>query len=40
LPLFLELVRRVSESDPELARDALAGLRAYERAPRVQRPEP
>ena len=40
MPLFLELVRRVAESDPELARDALAGLRAYESAPRVQRPEP
>jgi polyhydroxyalkanoate synthase len=40
LPLFLELVRRVAESDPELARDALAGLRAYESAPRVARPEP
>ena len=31
LPLFLELVREVSERDPELARDALAGLRVYER---------
>ena len=40
MPLFLELVRRVAESDPELARDALAGLRAYESAPRVARPEP
>jgi polyhydroxyalkanoate synthase len=28
----------VSEREPELARDALAGLRAYERAPRRQRP--
>jgi polyhydroxyalkanoate synthase len=35
LPLFLELVREVSERDPELARDALAGLRAYEAAPRA-----
>src|SRR5436309_3571365 len=34
LPLFLELLREVSERDPELARDALAGLCAYERAPR------
>jgi polyhydroxyalkanoate synthesis regulator protein len=32
LPLFLELVREVSERDPELARAALAGLRAYEEA--------
>jgi polyhydroxyalkanoate synthase len=37
LPLFLELVRRVSESDPELARDALIGLRAYETAERRPR---
>jgi polyhydroxyalkanoate synthase len=34
LPLFLELVREVSTRDPRLASDALAGLRAYERAPR------
>jgi polyhydroxyalkanoate synthase subunit PhaC len=40
LPLFLELVRRVSQSDPELARDALAGLRAYESAERRARPAP
>jgi polyhydroxyalkanoate synthase len=40
LPLFLELVREVSERDPELARAALAGLRAYEQAPRRQRPPP
>jgi polyhydroxyalkanoate synthase len=40
LPLFLELVREVSERDPRLAADALAGLRAYERAPRRQRPPP
>jgi polyhydroxyalkanoate synthase len=33
LPLFLGLVREVSVRDPVLARDALAGLRAYERAP-------
>src|SRR6478672_5599158 len=38
LPLFLELVRRVSERDPRLAADALAGLRAYETAPRRERP--
>jgi polyhydroxyalkanoate synthase len=38
LPLFLELVRQVSERDPKLAADALAGLRAYEDAPRRKRP--
>jgi polyhydroxyalkanoate synthase len=40
LPLFLELVRRASEHDPELARAALAGLRAYETAPRLSRAAP
>jgi poly[(R)-3-hydroxyalkanoate] polymerase subunit PhaC len=40
LPLFLALVRQVSERDPGLARDALAGLRAYERADRRERPPP
>jgi polyhydroxyalkanoate synthase len=40
LPLFLDLLRRVSADDPELARDALAGLKAYERAPRVAAPPP
>jgi polyhydroxyalkanoate synthase len=40
LPLFLELVRQVSERDPELARDALMGLRAYESAKRLPRPAP
>ncbi|HEX2803800.1 MAG TPA: alpha/beta hydrolase [Sphingomicrobium sp.] len=34
LPLFLELVRAVSEREPELAAKALAGLAKYERAPR------
>lgn len=34
LPLFLELLREVSERDPDLAHDALAGLRAYASAPR------
>ena len=34
LPLFLELVRAASEIDPRLGRDALAGLAAYELAPR------
>jgi polyhydroxyalkanoate synthase len=38
LPLFLELVREVSERDPKLAAEALLGLRAYERAPRRERP--
>lgn len=38
LPLFLELLREVSEHDPDLAREALAGLRAYECFGR--RPEP
>ena len=40
LPLFLELLRKISLDDPELAREALAGLRAYERAPRRERPNP
>ncbi len=40
LPLFLELVRDVSSRDPQLAANALAGLRAYERAPRRDRPPP
>src|SRR5947208_12830645 len=38
LPLFLELVREVSERDPQMAADALVGLRAYESAPRRERP--
>src|SRR3954452_23121175 len=40
LPLFLELLRRVSESEPDMARDALAGLRAYADAPRAEPPAP
>jgi polyhydroxyalkanoate synthase len=36
LPLFLELVRQVSSQDPALARRALMGLDAYEKAPRPQ----
>jgi polyhydroxyalkanoate synthase len=40
LPLFLELVRQVSQSDPELARDALAGLTAYAAARRDSSREP
>lgn len=38
LPLFLDLVRQVSVQDPQLGADALAGLRAYEHAPRRERP--
>lgn len=38
MPLFLELVRRVAETDVQLARDALTGLRAYAAAPPVQAP--
>jgi polyhydroxyalkanoate synthase len=38
LPLFLELLREVSERDPSLARDALVGLKAYETVPRRERP--
>jgi polyhydroxyalkanoate synthase len=37
LPLFLELVREVSARDPQLAAEALVGLRAYEQAPRRER---
>jgi polyhydroxyalkanoate synthase len=33
--LFLELLRKVSERDPDLARNALAGLRTYETAERT-----
>src|SRR6476661_7268646 len=40
LPLFLELLREVSEHDPEIARDALTGLRAYQGAVRRERPAP
>ena len=36
LPLFLELVRIVSEQQPELAARALEGLAKYERAERMQ----
>jgi len=36
--LFLELVREASAKDPQLAADALAGLRAYETAARRERP--
>jgi len=40
LPLFLELVRETAQHDPELARNALSGLRAYERSPWRERPAP
>jgi polyhydroxyalkanoate synthase len=40
LPLFLELVRRVSERDAKAARDALVGLRAYADAPTDEPPPP
>jgi polyhydroxyalkanoate synthase len=40
LPLFLELLREVSKRDPKLAAAALAGLGAYEQAPRRERPAP
>jgi polyhydroxyalkanoate synthase len=40
LPLFLELVREVAARDPKLGSEALAGLRAYEQAPRRVRPPP
>src|SRR5205085_4129662 len=40
LPLFLELVREVSARDPKMAAEALTGLRAYEQAPRRERPPP
>ena len=40
LPLFLELLRQVSECDPELTREALTGLRAYEAAERRPRLAP
>src|SRR4051794_17943681 len=40
LPLFLELLRKASENDHELARDALAGLRAYQSAQRSKAPPP
>jgi polyhydroxyalkanoate synthase len=38
--LFLDLVRQAAADDAELARDALAGLRAYEIAERPQREAP
>ena len=40
LPLFLDLVRQAAADDPALARDALAGLRAYEGAERPMREAP
>lgn len=38
--MFLALVRALGETDPELARRALAGLRIYEEAPRPPAPAP
>jgi polyhydroxyalkanoate synthase len=40
LPLFLELVRQAAGEDVELARAALAGLRAYDAAERTPRDPP
>lgn len=40
LPLFLELVRMVSEKEPEMAAKALNGLRKYEEAKRFEAPKP
>src|SRR4029078_13338416 len=40
LPLFLELVRQAAHEEAPLARDALAGLRAYEAADRPRRDPP
>ena len=40
MPLFLELVRQAGVDDPALARDALAGLSAYETAERPALPAP
>lgn len=39
LPLFLDMVSRVAQSDPELARRALAGVEVYASAVRLPRPE-
>jgi polyhydroxyalkanoate synthase subunit PhaC len=39
LPLFLELVRMVSQEEPELASKALEGLTKYEEAPRLLKRE-
>jgi len=40
LPLFLELLWQVSDRDPDLARAALAGLKAYQSAERHGAPPP
>lgn len=37
LPLFLEMVRTVGETDPATARAALEGLARYEQAPRLEK---
>lgn len=39
LPLFLDMVRDVVAKDPVLARAALVGVRVYERAARLPRPD-
>jgi len=38
LPLFLEMVRQLGQSEPDVARAALQGLTAYEQAPRDEKP--
>jgi len=38
LPLFLALLQEIAARDPQLARDALVGLRRYQEAERAQRP--
>ncbi len=38
LPLFLEMVRRAAERDPQLGARALRGLAVYQQAPRAARP--
>ncbi len=40
LPLFLDLLRAQTEGDPARREAALAGLRAYQAAPRRPRPDP
>ncbi len=39
LPLFLDMVSRVAQSDPELARRAMAGVEVYASAVRLPRPQ-
>ena len=40
LPLFLDLLRCQTATDPKRTKDALAGLRAYQAAERIPRPAP